>query len=160
MDATTRKTAINLITLGTGVVFFGIWTLVKSLVSFILLDAELHENLTEEMILFTKIFFWSLIGVSFILNLYVGLSARALGKGKNTSSFFLVVAGIIVFFRSIIAAIELIAAFLDYGDTINLIIAAFIDITTIVFLVELMVYSIRLKKIRKAEPAKEAEYEL
>ena len=86
MDAKTRKTAINLITLGTGVVFFGIWTLVKSLVSFILLDAELHENLTEEMILFTKIFFWSLIGVSFILNLYVGLSARALGKGKNTSS--------------------------------------------------------------------------
>ena len=160
MDAKTRKTAINLITLGTGVVFFGIWTLVKSLVSFILLDAELHENLTEEMILFTKIFFWSLIGVSFILNLYVGLSARALGKGKNTSSFFLVVAGIIVFFRSIIAAIELIGAFLDYGDTINLIIAAFIDITTIVFLVELMVYSIRLKKIRKAEPAKEAEYEL
>ena len=160
MDAKTRKTAINLITLGTGVVFFGIWTLVKSLVSFILLDAELHENLTEEMILFTKIFFWSLIGVSFILNLYVGLSARALGKGKNTSSFFLVVAGIIVFFRSIIAAIELIAAFLDHGDTINLIIAAFIDITTIVFLVELMVYSIRLKKIRKAEPAKEAEYEL
>ena len=160
MDAKTRKTAINLITLGTGVVFFGIWTLVKSLVSFILLDAELHENLTEEMILFTKIFFWSLIGVSFILNLYVGLSARALGKGKNTSSFFLVVAGIIVFFRSIIAAIELIAAFLDYGDTINLIIAAFIDITTIVFLVELMVYAIRLKKIRKAEPAKEAEYEL
>ena len=160
MDAKTRKTAINLITLGTGVVFFGIWTLVKSLVSFILLDAELHENLTEEMILFTKIFFWSLIGVSFILNLYVGLSARALGKGKNTSSFFLVVAGIIVFFRSIIAAIELIGAFLDYGDTINLIIAAFIDITTIVFLVELMVYSIRLKKIRKAEPAKEAEHEL
>ena len=160
MDAKTRKTAINLITLGTGVVFFGIWTLVKSLVSFILLDAELHENLTEEMILFTKIFFWALIGVSFILNLYVGLSARALGKGKNTSSFFLVVAGIIVFFRSIIAAIELIGAFLDYGDTINLIIAAFIDITTIVFLVELMVYSIRLKKIRKAEPAKEAEYEL
>ena len=160
MDAKTRKTAINLITLGTGVVFFGIWTLVKSLVSFILLDAELHENLTEEMILFTKIFFWSLISVSFILNLYVGLSARALGKGKNTSSFFLVVAGIIVFFRSIIAAIELIGAFLDYGDTINLIITAFIDITTIVFLVELMVYSIRLKKIRKAEPAKEAEHEL
>ena len=160
MDAKTRKTAINLITLGTGVVFFGIWTLVKSLVSFILLDAELHENLTEEMILFTKIFFWALIGVSFILNLYVGLSARALGKGKNTSSFFLVVAGIIVFFRSIIAAIELIGAFLDYGDTINLIIAAFIDITTIVFLVELMVYAIRLKKIRKAESAKEAEYEL
>ena len=57
MDAKTRKTAINLITLGTGVVFFGIWTLVKSLVSFILLDAELHANLTEEMILFTKIFF-------------------------------------------------------------------------------------------------------
>ena len=160
MDAKTRKTAINLITLGTGVVFFGIWKLVKSLVSFILLDAELHENLTEEMILFTKIFFWSLIGISFILNLYVGLSARALGKGKNTSSFFLVVAGIIVFFRSIIAAIELIAAFLDHGDTINLIITAFIDITTIVFLVELMVYSIRLKKIRKAEPAKEAEHEL
>lgn len=160
MDAKTRKTAINLITLGTGVIFFGIWTLVKSLVSFILLDAELHENLTEEMILFTKIFFWALIAVSFILNLYVGLSARALGKGKNKSSFFLVVAGIIVFFRSIIAAIELIGAFLDYGDTINLIITAFIDITTIVFLVELMVYSIRLKKIRKAETAKEAEYEL
>ena len=101
-----------------------------------------------------------MIGVSFILNLYVGLSARALGKGKNTSSFFLVVAGIIVFFRSIIAAIELIAAFLDHGDTINLIITAFIDITTIVFLVELMVYAIRLKRIRKAETAKEAEYEL
>ena len=104
MDAKIRKTEINLITLGTGVIFFGVWTLVKSLVS-----------------------------------------------------FFLVVAGIIVFFRSILVVLEIIAAIFDHGDSINLLISAFIDITTIVFLVELMVYSIRLKKIRKAEPAKEAD---
>ena len=157
MDAKIRKTEINLITLGTGVIFFGVWTLVKSLVSFFLLDTELHENLSEEMIAFTIITFWALIAVSFILNFYVGVSARALGKGKNKSSFFLVVAGIIVFFRSILVLLEIIAAIFDHGDSINLIITAFIDITTIVFLVELMVYSIRLKKIRKAEQAKEAD---
>ncbi len=157
MDAKTRKTEINLITLGTGVIFFGLWTLVKSLVSFFLLDAELRENLSDEMIFYTKIIFWSLIAVSFLLNFYVGLSARSLGKGKNKSSFFLVVAGIIVFFRSILVVIEILAAIFDHGDTINLLISAFIDITTIVFLVELMVNAIRLKKIRKAKPAKEAD---
>lgn len=157
MDAKIRKTEINLITLGTGVIFFGVWTLVKSLVSFFLLDTELHENLSEEMITFTIITFWALIAVSFILNFYVGVSARALGKGKNKSSFFLVVAGIIIFFRSILVLLEIIAAIFDHGDSINLIITAFIDITTIVFLVELMVYSIRLKKIRKAEQAKETD---
>ena len=157
MDAKIRKTEINLITLGTGVIFFGVWTLVKSLVSFFLLDTEISENLSDEMFIFTIITFWSLIAISFLLNFYVGLSARALGKGKNKSSFFLVVAGIIVFFRSILVVLEIIAAIFDHGDSINLLISAFIDITTIVFLVELMVYSIRLKKIRKAEPAKEAD---
>lgn len=157
MDAKIRKTEINLITLGTGVIFFGVWTLVKSLVSFFLLDTEIRENLSDEMFIFTIITFWSLIAISFLLNFYVGLSARALGKGKNKSSFFLVVAGIIVFFRSILVVLEIIAAIFDHGDSINLLISAFIDITTIVFLVELMVYSVRLKKIRKAEPAKEAD---
>lgn len=157
MDAKIRKTEINLITLGTGVIFFGVWTLVKSLVSFFLLDAEIRENLSDEMFIFTIITFWSLIAISFLLNFYVGLSARALGKGKNKSSFFLVVAGIIVFFRSILVVLEITAAIFDHGDSINLLISAFIDITTIVFLVELMVYSVRLKKIRKAEPAKEAD---
>ena len=159
MDVKIRKTEINLITIGTGVIVLAAWTLVKFLITYFFIGLNLGDDSSSNNIV-TYVLIWSFSIISFLLNGYVGFSARALGNGKNKHSFFIFVAGLIVFFRIVVVIIELIAAFISLGDFIDLIISAFIDITTIVFLVELIVNSIRLKKMRKADLAKEADYEL
>ena len=160
MDAKIRKIEINLITLGTCVIIFGVWTLVKLIISYLFINTEGFTDLTSEQALISYIIIWAFVAVSFLLNCYVGLSARALGKGKKRNSFFLVVAGTIVFFRTIIVAAEIAMAIFSDTGFISLITSAFIDSTTIVILIELMVNSIRLKNIGKENSAKEENYEL
>lgn len=160
MEAKTRKIKVNLITLGTAVIVFCVWTVVKLLITYLFIGTESSAELTGEQTVISNIILWGSIAVSFLLNCYVGLSARALGKGKKKNSFFLVVAGAIASFRTLIVILEIVLAFLGYGDFISLITSAFIDTTTIVFLVEVMVNSIHLKTIIKNEPAKEGNYEL
>ncbi len=153
VKAKENKTEVNLITIGTGVIFFGLWTFIKFMLSYFLADDRINNNDSGVIYVFTFVFALFLA----FLHCYIGLSARAEGNGKKKSPVYIVVAGILVFLINLFIVIEIFLIFTS-EFTFSLIISVIIDTTSMVFLVELIVNSIKIRQIRK-QSAREESYE-
>lgn len=146
MDSIIRKTEINLSTVGNGVILFGIWTLVK----FLLTAVFTAENSDEKAALFS-LSAWILTIAEFALRCYIGFSARAEGKGKQKRVVYLVFTAFLIFIYLPIIILEIFMLFILPDYIFNLIITLIIDVTSVTFLFELMINSIRLRKLRKLQ---------
>lgn len=139
-----RKTEINLITLGSGVILFGLWTLVKFLLT--ILFADKNDN---DYAAFFSLSAWVLTLIEFSLRCYIGFSARSEGQGKRKGVLYLVITSIIIFFYFAIIALEIAILFISPEYIFYVIIALIIDSTSTIFLIELMINSVRLRRLRK-----------
>ena len=148
MGAKTRRLENNLVTLGTGVIAFGLWAFIKLILTVILLGSAYYEDAGEEDQLAAVISTW----VIAILTVLRGMSARAEGKGKHVKPVYLFFAGMICVYSLAIILLEafyLITDFIDIDDPLILVITIFIDVTRMVFLIQLIYSSVALRKIRK-----------
>lgn len=157
LKALQNKTEVNLVTIGTGVIFFGVWTFLKVTLSYFLIDSASGQNIQGIVYALATVIFCLFAVFLALIHCYIGFSARAEGNGKKKSPAYLIVTGILCFLNFIIILLEAVVAF-NSRFTFNMIINIIIDITLIVFLIELMVNSIRIRRIRK-QSAKEAGYE-
>ena len=82
--------------------------------------------------------------------LWIGMSARAEGRGKRKSALYLFMVGWIIFVSTIAILLEL-YSLSKLKDWFEIIVTLIIDLTRYVFLIELMVYSISLRKLRKEQ---------
>ena len=157
MKALQNKTEVNLISIGNGVIFFGLWTFLKIILSYFLIDSTTTENIQgASYVLLTVIV--CVFAVFFaLIHCYIGLSARSEGNGKNKSPVYLIVAGILVLLTAATIIFEVVAVINSYFS-FSMIISIIIDGTSEVFLIELMFNSIKIRKIRK-QNAKEEGYE-
>ncbi len=158
MSAIKNKIEINLITTGTGLMFFGLWTFIKFFLTTVFLGIEYDDNSNEVKLIATII---TIIAVAIVSALfcYVGLSARAEGKGKKKSVVYLIVNGFLLFFHILIIILE--AVSLLFGENIlTIIITMIIDATAAVLMSEVMINSIKLRKIRRHKRIMEVGYEL
>ncbi|MDO4882123.1 MAG: hypothetical protein Q3975_02125 [Oscillospiraceae bacterium] len=159
MSAIKNKIEINLITTGTGLMFFGLWTFIKFFLTIVFLGVEYDDNTSDEVKLIATIITIIAVAIVSALFCYVGLSARAEGKGKKKSVVYLIVNGFILFFHILIIILE--AAALLFGENIlTIIITMIIDATAAVFMLEVMINSIKLRKIRRHKRIMEVGYEL
>ncbi len=159
MSAIKNKIEINLITTGTGLMFFGLWTFIKFFLTIVFLGVEYDDNTSDEVKLIATIIMIIAVAIVSALFCYVGLSARAEGKGKKKSVMYLIVNGLILFFQILLIALE--AAALLFGENIlTIIITMIIDATAAFFMLEVMINSIKLRKIRRRERITEVGYEL
>lgn len=165
-----RKSQNTLIVVGTGIILFGIWTVVKVLGSFFLLRKETVEamrNISGDRIavfsdaavfyiaLFAAMFFMLMI---LAIRTYVGLSAIAEGRGKRVHRFYIpvgvvmIVFGAMSFFTNFFSVNE----GLSYGalspDTS--ISGLIIDLTSVIMLTEMVVSAVRIRRLR--EPAEKS----
>ena len=143
MGAKTRRLENNLVTLGTGVIAFGLWAFIKLILTVILLGSAYYEDAGEEDQLAAVISTWVIA---------MGMSARAEGKGKHVKPVYLFFAGMICVYSLAIILLEafyLITDFIDIDDPLILVITIFIDVTRMVFLIQLIYSSVALRKIRK-----------
>ena len=85
MSAIKNKIEINLITTGTGLMFFGLWTFIKFFLTIVFLGVEYDDNTSDEVKLIATIITIIAVAIVSALFCYVGLSARAEGKGKKKS---------------------------------------------------------------------------
>lgn len=159
MSAIKNKIEINLITTGTGLMFFGLWTFIKFFLTIVFLGVEYDDNTSDEVKLIATIIAIIAVAIVSALFCYVGLSARAEGKGKKKSVVYLIVNGFLLFFHILIIILE--AAALLFGENIfTIVVTIIIDATAAVLMSEVMINSIKLRKIRRHKRIMEVGYEL
>ena len=159
MSAIKNKIEINLITTGTGLMFFGLWTFIKFFLTIVFLGVEYDDNTSDEVKLIATIITIIAVAIVSALFCYVGLSARAEGKGKKKSVMYLIVNGLILFFHILIIILEA-AALLFSENILTIIITMIIDAPAAVLMLEVMINSIKLRKIRRHKRIMEVGYEL
>ena len=149
MGAKIRRTQDNLYVLGTSVIVFGMWNLLKFAIYFFVSPSEIKKETGDENYFIAVIVLWSMFFVSFLLRCFIGFSARAEGKGKRKSVFYLVLAGIIALVYCTLIAFEAAYFIAEHNHIFTSVVTLIIDVTSLVFLIELMVNSIKIRKLRK-----------
>lgn len=181
-----RKYESILVISGLGVVAFGLWSIVRAAIYYFLNPLKPTDYISEadlakiaadweaqgigfltdkvDTILTTMIFV--LMVVDLLLRLYIGMSARAYGRGRRRRGFYVVFVWIMAFFMAL-SIVTTIDDFLepifkaiqagtadafessakrgDHAASVSLI----VDLTSLLVLVELGISSIMVKRLRK-----------
>lgn len=153
MDATIKRLQNNLITLGTGSVAFGLWMLIKFFLICMLQRSDYYqtiEGFTKEQSEITFVITAMTFAVVFFIHfLIIGISARALGRGRKNGVFYLIVAFITVAYYLAIIISEIFLIISSGHNILSQSVNIVIDISAVIILFEIIVYSIRLKSLLK-----------
>lgn len=149
MEVKIRRLESNLTTIGTGVIAFGFWGFLKFVLSYLFLGAQ-SVGIEDDATVVLTVFAWGFAILTPLVYFWIGMSARAEGRGKRKSVLYLLMVGWIIFFSTIVILLEL-YSLTALNDWFEIIVTLIIDLTRYVFLIELMVYSISLRKLRKEQ---------
>ncbi|MBQ3264154.1 MAG: hypothetical protein IJH07_00110 [Ruminococcus sp.] len=151
MDAKRRRLENNLYTIGTGIIAFGFWSFAKFALNYMLLGSDSYVDPAEEYRTTAIVFIWAFSALSPLVYLWIGLSARAESRGKRKRILYLIMTGIIVAFSVLVIVVDLIA--LAYSDVgiLRVIITMIIDLTRMIFLIELLASSVSLRRLRRRQ---------
>lgn len=167
-DITTNKYATKerrvsdiLVSSGTGVIFFGLWSVVKTILQIILSQQSIASFANVEdvaldgtfdattYVIISAILAFVMLGIDLGLRLYAGLSARADGRGKKKSIAYIIVAFVLIALGVISVVSTIISVSYLEGTIIDKVVTLIVDITALLALVELVISGIRLKRIRR-----------
>jgi small-conductance mechanosensitive channel len=154
MEVKIRRLENNMITLGTGIIAFSIWALLKyALTSFS--DLSPTETMTAEarVVFYIIIIVFSLTDV--LLHFYIGVSARSEGKGKKKTPLYLVLSALIIMVYLLGIAFEIYLLFFS-KNYFTLFVTALVDVTSTIIFIEMFVYAVQLRGIRRQKRKKEA----
>lgn len=152
MGAKTRRLENNLVTMGTGIIAFGLWAFIKLILTVMFLGSAYFQDTPEEDQFAIAIATWVVAVLTVLMYVWLGMSARAEGKGKHKKPIYLVFVGIISLYSMVVILAEtitLIFMFNEIEDLLTLFVTIIIDVTRMVFLIELIYFSVSLRKIRK-----------
>lgn len=154
MKAKTRRLENNLVTLGTGIIAFGLWAFIKLLLTVFFLGNTYFKDTAKEDRLAALIATVVVAVLMLLIYVWLGLSARAEGKGKKKNPFYLIVVGLISLFNIVtipLSILYLLTEFNEIEDPLTVFVTIIIDVTRIIFLIQLIYSSVLLRKIRKNE---------
>ncbi len=157
MDIELRRRRINLSTLGTGVVAFGVWNVLKTIlyifaspVSFINTEGAGAYGAVVRLIFYALL--GLLLALDLSLRLYIGLSARAEGRGRRKGSGYIIAAAVLF----AMTAAYYVAAWVTHSNTrlenqaaLDYYVSMFVDITAMIMLGDLLYTAIRARKLEK-----------
>ena len=149
-----RKYTKNLSISGIAVIAFGVWSILKALILFSinrdLFTEELYKSADSESISFSAVVITLvvIIVLYIFLHLFIGLNARSEASGKKKGYFYLILTSVYL----VISVISYIgtgtsASAEDNMDTI--LSSGLVDLTVIFVFFEVIINSMRVKKLRK-----------
>lgn len=148
-----RRNQNTLVVLGTGVIIFGFWGIIKIIAQLLLgmkiVDPEDLEELGPVGTVITMLFIASIFAVDVILRLYVGLRVRREADGKRYGVGHLVVCGWLIFGSVLSIAIVFWDMMLADGDFFDNLTAIFLELSSLVITVEVFAASISVRRYRK-----------
>ena len=143
-----------MVTLGTGIIAFGLWAFIKLLLTVFFLGNAYFKDTAKEDRLAALIVTLVVAVLMLLMYVWLGLSARAEGKGKKKNPFYLIVVGLISLFNIVtipLSILYLLTEFNEIEDPLTVFVTIIIDVTTMIFLIQLIYSSVLLRKIRKNE---------
>ncbi len=153
LQARIRRLQDTLTVVGVGVLAFGAWTLVKTMLFFFVYDEQAQRQMfqiTDEITMQTfYIVFVVFALIDLTIRLYVGLSARAEGRGKRKGVFYLIMSGLMAV--SSASSIILIALGNSSSPSVfDLLMTAAIETTSFITLVLMIFCAVRLRRLSRS----------
>lgn len=158
MNCKIRKTEDNLITIGNGVMLFGVWTFLRFVLSFFIFGSRANEADSFAVRAIAVGIVWAVSLLDAGIRVYVGYAARCEGMRRKRLPY-LALNGVLLTFYSL-------AVLMDFGFLLfateriaYLLIVLVIDVTSMIFLLLLMINSITIRKLRKQTAGNGGQYE-
>lgn len=154
MEAQLRRHQNTLRIMGPGVIIIELWVILKAIAIMIMVpdSGTAMINTTAEddsfYIIFSIILFLYL-AIDIGLRLFIGLSARAEGMGKKKSVAYVVFAILLALVMAVAMVFELIHLTWVTDSVITFFVSAILNLTSIWFLIQVVVASIRVRKLKK-----------
>lgn len=158
MEVRIRQLENDMITIGTGVIAFGFWSFIKSVLTYIFVGESYFEDVTDEYRTICIVILWIIFALIPLVYLWIGLSARAEGNGKHKSVLYLIMLCLIILFSTFVIILELFSLY-RLERILSMTVTIIIDLTRMVFLMEILVYSITLRTLRKQQSIGEGSKE-
>ena len=155
MEKELRRLRISLMTLGSGVFAFGVWSILKSYlylwVNPVVFDDVEAQYRSAVMIVFYVIYTFFML-IDLLLRAYVGKGARAMGMGKRKGLLYMIVLSLML----TVSVLSCLFMVLRHGDTrmqnqseLDFFVSAFVEFCSMGVLAELLYTVIRVKKLEK-----------
>ena len=149
-----RKYSNRLKMAGRAIIIFGLWSSLQVLILYFLNQESiltlvyeaLKEKGVENSLLYPIIIIVAiiLVGIPFLINLYMGLSAMGEAKGKKKTPVYLVICVLSFIFSFVSIFMS------DFSDYLELVIATLIvDITFCIACIDVVYSAIRLRRCKK-----------
>ena len=147
----------TLLTLGFGVILFGFWTAVKTLIVYY---EGFMEFWTEEMgelieimpwlLPFGAFMFFSFISVDLLVRVFVGLSARSEARGRRKKGIVYLAWAFFLAALSALSIRAMIVRFLNHDETVwDTNVTLLIEATSMYILLHLIVTVLRIRHLEK-----------
>lgn len=155
METELRRRRSELLTLGYGIIAFGLWSVLKTYlytwVDPIIREADVTaENRTAAAIV-AYIMITMVLAVDFGLRLYVGMSARAEGMGKKKGRGYIIVAALMLLISVLLWFLSLgyIQSRAENESLMDYIISMVVDLTSIAILARLVYNAVKVRQLRR-----------
>ena len=155
METELRRRRSELLTLGYGIIAFGLWSVLKTYlytwVDPIITEADVTaENRTAAAIV-AYIMVTMVLAVDFGLRLYVGMSARAEGMGKKKGRGYIVVAALMLLISVLLWFLSLgyIQSRAENDSLMDYIVSMVVDLTSIAILTRLVYNAVKVRQLRR-----------
>ena len=171
MERELRRNQNVLVCVGTGVIMFGFWSVIKGIMTIFLQRDLLLETIEtskqslspEELEFFDPVFtvvcivIGIIVAIVMLIRIYVGLSARkeGMGRAKRTKKAYLVFAVILAVIPAFYLVFEFSEGVKSLGSFLDQIVPIIIDITSLVMTIQLLVAGAKVRSLKRR--LKEAE---
>ena len=152
-----RRRRITLMSLGSGVISFGVWSILKTLLYIYVGVMKLNVTTVPEeyqqaatAIAYVMLAFFMMIGLS--LRLFVGLRARAAGSGKRQRPTYIVVAGLLLAWSVLsllVAVFSRTSGRMENQSVMDYAVSIFVECCSAAILAELVYTALRVRKLAK-----------
>ena len=151
-----RRYRASLVTDGVGIITFGLWSIIKMIVTVLmqpvdvgLSSIETISDPTEKLLVIVIAIVFVLIIVAIILgiHLYIGISSYREGLHGKKGSFYLVAAGFLAFIICISMTLYFVSPDDSQALTITSIAAFIIDLTTVILLLDMIYAAFKSRKL-------------
>ena len=151
-----RRESSTLVVLGTGVMAFGIWSIIKLIGTFAfripLFTASEEEELGSVGMIFAIIIAVIIVSVDVLLRIFVGIRARREGAGKKAGKAYLVFLVLMIIVSVISVAVEIDAVLSAERDFFDSYANLIMELTSLVVSFEVFMAAIYVRRFRaKAE---------
>ena len=152
-----RRNSNTLVDLGTGIIIFGFWSIVK-LATYTILDIPIYDlsefdDLDQGDLPFIMALLYIFLAGDVLVRIIVGLNARAEGRGKSRSPLYLFFNVWMIFFGLYTVGSLVWECFMaGYTETLfDLLLMLFMEISSLVITIEVYVAALSVRRYKLKE---------